>query len=192
MYSEIVQCVLPAYTKPWLDRTNKRLFTVVGFSPERFSVSVFHVSEKFDSDLELDAWMHKTHAHPCPPMNNNIAPMPTQNPWVWVGMGMGMGMGTQCRALVAKPGLGDHHIPCSNRFMNGGSLFHEHPDMSMLVPDPPSYEGYRVLTFNSRGMRIHGQRCPPKTIYIATWTKKYLYMQILMFKNHGQVWKSWW
>ena len=36
----------------------------------------------------------------CPPMNNNIAPMPTQNPWVWVGMGMGMGMGTQCRALL--------------------------------------------------------------------------------------------
>jgi hypothetical protein len=35
-------------------------------------------------------------------MNNKIAPMPTQNPWVWVGMGMGMGMGmgTQCRALV--------------------------------------------------------------------------------------------
>jgi hypothetical protein len=33
-------------------------------------------------------------------MNNNIAPMPTQNPWVWVGMGMGMGMGTQCRALL--------------------------------------------------------------------------------------------
>jgi hypothetical protein len=29
-------------------------------------------------------------------MNNNIAPMPTQNPWVWVGMGMG----TQCRADV--------------------------------------------------------------------------------------------
>ena len=32
----------------------------------------------------------------CPPMNNNIAPMPTQNPWAWVGMGMG----TQCRALL--------------------------------------------------------------------------------------------
>jgi hypothetical protein len=29
-------------------------------------------------------------------MNNNIAPMPTQNPWAWVGMGMG----TQCRALL--------------------------------------------------------------------------------------------
>jgi hypothetical protein len=56
------------------------------------------------------SWMHgctkpmSTHAHPwtiilhpCPLMNNNIAPMPTQNPWVWVGMGMGMG--TQCRAL---------------------------------------------------------------------------------------------
>ena len=33
--------------------------------------------------------------NPCPPMNNNIAPMPTQHPWVWVGMGMG----TQCRAM---------------------------------------------------------------------------------------------
>jgi hypothetical protein len=31
-------------------------------------------------------------------MNNNITPMPTQNPWAWVGMGMGMG--TQCRALL--------------------------------------------------------------------------------------------
>jgi hypothetical protein len=39
-----------------------------------------------------------THAHSCPPMNNNIAPMPTQNPWAWVGMGMGMG--TLRRALV--------------------------------------------------------------------------------------------
>jgi hypothetical protein len=29
-------------------------------------------------------WHVLTHAHPCPPMNNNIAPMPTQNPWVWV------------------------------------------------------------------------------------------------------------
>ena len=32
-------------------------------------------------------------SHSYPPMNYNIAPMPTQNPWV------GMGMGTQCRAL---------------------------------------------------------------------------------------------
>ena len=46
--------------------------------------------------LALDAGMHKTNAHPCPPTNNNIAPMPTQNPWVQVGMGMG----TQCRALL--------------------------------------------------------------------------------------------
>ena len=22
-------------------------------------------------------------SHPCPPMNNNITPMPTQNPWAW-------------------------------------------------------------------------------------------------------------
>jgi len=57
---------------------------------------VFPASENFDSDLEADAGMHKTNAHPCPPMNNNITPMPTQNPWAWVGMGMG----TQCRALV--------------------------------------------------------------------------------------------
>jgi hypothetical protein len=34
-------------------------------------------------------------------MNNNIKPMPTQNPkpMAWVGLGMGMSMGTQCRAL---------------------------------------------------------------------------------------------
>jgi hypothetical protein len=31
-------------------------------------------------------------------MNNNIAPMPTQNPWAWVGMGTGMS--TQRRAMV--------------------------------------------------------------------------------------------
>jgi hypothetical protein len=72
-------------------------------------VSIFPATEKFDSDLELDAGMHKADAHPCPPMNNsiapmpthdnNIAPMPTQNPWVWVGMGMGIG--TQCRATNA-------------------------------------------------------------------------------------------
>ena len=80
----------------WLDRTSKRSFIVAGFSPERFLVSVFHASEKFDSDLELDAGMHKTDAHPCPPMNNNIAPMPTQNPWARVGMGMD----TQCKVLL--------------------------------------------------------------------------------------------
>jgi hypothetical protein len=76
-----------------LDRTKKRPFTVDGYNPERFLVCIFPASEKFDSDLELNARMHKTDAHPCPPMNNNIAPMPTQNPWVWVSMGMGMGMG---------------------------------------------------------------------------------------------------
>jgi hypothetical protein len=35
-------------------------------------------------------------------MNNNIEPMPTQNPWAWVHLGMGMGMGTQCRALMTS------------------------------------------------------------------------------------------
>jgi hypothetical protein len=35
-------------------------------------------------------------------MNNNLEPMPTQNPWAWVGLGMGMGMGTQCRALMDR------------------------------------------------------------------------------------------
>jgi hypothetical protein len=75
--------VLPAYTKSWLDRTNERSFTIASFSPERFLVSVVPASEKFDSDLEMDARMHKTDAHPCPLLNNNIAPMPTQNPWVW-------------------------------------------------------------------------------------------------------------
>jgi hypothetical protein len=49
--------------------------------PERFLVSVFPASEKFDSDLELDAGMHKIDAHPCPLMNNNIAPMHA-HPWI--------------------------------------------------------------------------------------------------------------
>jgi hypothetical protein len=43
-----------------LDRTNKKSFIVVGFSPERFLV----ISEKFDSDVELDAGIHKTNAFP--------------------------------------------------------------------------------------------------------------------------------
>jgi hypothetical protein len=38
-----------------LDRTNKRSFIIDGFSSERFLVSVFLASEKFDSDVELDA-----------------------------------------------------------------------------------------------------------------------------------------
>jgi hypothetical protein len=103
-----------------LDRTYKRSFIVVGLSPERFLISVFFASEKFDYDLELDAGMHKTDAHPCTPINNNIAPMPTQNPWAWMGMdghghgwtwmGMGMGMGTQCRAPVHKYPINEGHF----------------------------------------------------------------------------------
>ena len=31
------------------------------------SASWLAYSEKFDSDLELDTWMHKTYSHPCPP-----------------------------------------------------------------------------------------------------------------------------
>jgi hypothetical protein len=84
-----------------LDRTNKRLFIVAGSSPERFLVSVFLASEKFNSDLELDAGMHKTNAHPKP---------------------MGMGIGTQCRALLCcekgnlksqgiNPSIPNHHSP---------------------------------------------------------------------------------
>ena len=55
-------------------------------------------------------WHVSTHVHPCYSncahvfknhnITNNIAPMPTQNPWAWVGMGTGMSMGTQCRALA--------------------------------------------------------------------------------------------
>ena len=48
-------------------------------------------------------------------MNNNIAPMPTQNPWVWVGMGMGMG--TQCRALVRSYAI-IHFIPTTKGILN--------------------------------------------------------------------------
>jgi hypothetical protein len=41
--------------------------------------------------------MHKTDAHPCPPMTNKIAPMPTQNPWAWV---WAPNVGLWCIALV--------------------------------------------------------------------------------------------
>ena len=51
--------LLPAYTKFWLDRTNKKLFIIASFSLECFLVIVYHASKKFDSDLELDAVMHK-------------------------------------------------------------------------------------------------------------------------------------
>ncbi len=41
--SHIHKRTLSAYTKSWLDRTNKRSFTIAGFSPERFLVTVFSV-----------------------------------------------------------------------------------------------------------------------------------------------------
>jgi hypothetical protein len=77
-----VMCIT-RINKSWLDQTNKRSFTVVGFSPEHFLVSVFPASEKFDSDLELDAGMHKIDAHPwtitlhpCPPKTHGYG-------WAW-------------------------------------------------------------------------------------------------------------
>jgi hypothetical protein len=104
-----------------------RSFTVVGFSLEHLLVSTFLASEKFDSDLELDAGMHKPNApraiwwgmcggsFQLPPQENTqfssgipihwqcwAHPCPPKTQWAWVGlgMGMGMGMGTQRRALV--------------------------------------------------------------------------------------------
>jgi hypothetical protein len=122
-------------------------------------VSVFHASKKFDSDLELDAEMHKTecatrdmignvgvpfsfhhkiilnltmvsqftgnveltHAHPCLPMDNNIEPMPTQNPWARVGLGMGMG--TRCRALVPRAMI----APALQLMRSPSDTFYMHP-----------------------------------------------------------------
>ena len=57
-----------------MDRTNKRSFIVAGFSAERFLVSVFPASEKFDSDSELDAGMHKTERATRDMMGNVGAP----------------------------------------------------------------------------------------------------------------------
>ena len=50
-------------------------FIVVGFSLERFLVSVFHACEKFDFDLELDAGMHKTERATRDMMGNVGAPL---------------------------------------------------------------------------------------------------------------------
>ena len=76
-----------------LDRTKKRLFTVVGLNPESFLVTVFPASENFDSDLELIAWMH-----------NNIKPMPTQNPraWAWV-WAPNVGLCTMGHEVIPRP-----------------------------------------------------------------------------------------
>ena len=39
-------------------------------------VNVFHASEKFDSNLDLDAGMHKINAHPYPPKTHGHG-------WAW-------------------------------------------------------------------------------------------------------------
>ena len=76
-----------------LDRTKKRLFTVVGLNPESFLVNVFPASDNFDSDLELIAWMH-----------NNIKPMPTQNPWAWAWVwAPNVGLCTMGHEVIPRP-----------------------------------------------------------------------------------------
>ena len=60
-------------------------------------------------------------AHVCKNCNitititNNIAPMPTQNPWAWVGIGMG----TQCRAMLYIPQPTDRGEPAVSYKWNG-------------------------------------------------------------------------
>ena len=65
-------------------------------------------------------------------MNNNVAPMPTQNPWAWVGMGMG----TQCRAMLATPPwVIEHELPEGGLVLNGYFLLtHEARNYYKMVP----------------------------------------------------------
>ena len=82
--------MLPAYTKSWLDRTNKgRVLSLASARNASWLAYSLHPR----SLPPIWSWMHKTDAHPCPPIHNNIAPMPTLHP-------KPMGMGTQCRALL--------------------------------------------------------------------------------------------
>ena len=78
---------------------------------QRYAFGVFHVLKllciiltqqklvcrvsKLEPNISFNTQTTPISNDPCPPMNNNIAPMPTQNRWAWVGMGIG----TQCRAL---------------------------------------------------------------------------------------------
>ena len=62
---------------------DKRSFIVAGFSPKRFLVSVFPASEKFDSNLKLDAGMHKTHAHPWTTTSHPCPPRTHGHGWAW-------------------------------------------------------------------------------------------------------------
>lgn len=54
---------------------------------------------------------------------------------------------------------------------------------------PFGYRGYKVLT-SIIGAKDVGVEVPTKN-NLATLKKKYLYMQVSVFKNHGQVGKSW-
>ena len=50
--------------------------------------------------------------HPCPPMNNNIAPCPTQNPWEWapnVGLWRPARWCVQSLKLYLAPAIGRSH-----------------------------------------------------------------------------------
>ena len=100
MYSKNYVMCITCLHQVLVESNNKRSFIVTGFNHECFLVSVFHAPEKLDSDLELDARMHKIDAHPCPRMNNNIAPMPKTH-----GHGHPMqGSGSQKAALLLKCG----------------------------------------------------------------------------------------
>ena len=85
-----------------VESDNKRSFTIVGVNPEHFLVSVFPTSEKFDSDLELDAGMHKIDAHPCPPKTHGYG-------WAWVWV-PNIGLYHTGTRLPSKPYLQGRHI----------------------------------------------------------------------------------
>jgi hypothetical protein len=126
------------------------------------------------------SWMH-----PCPPMNNNIAPMPTQYPWAWVDMGMGMGMGTQCRALP-------HAYTVTRRMQINRQIIsilsHFCNSFGNICLDLTS--SFHKLQYQHYCIRIHCMNDPIAVPYqLEFWLAWLLLVQIIGWCGH--MWREW-
>jgi hypothetical protein len=57
----------PTSSLGWIGQMKGHSLSLASARSASWLISIFRASEKFDSDLEVDARMHKTDAHPCPP-----------------------------------------------------------------------------------------------------------------------------
>ena len=126
---ELLMNVMMREASAQFQQWDNKIFTMTSFIPSSH-LAVYHhhhyalvllplktlTESSFNDPFQIPICFASTHVHPwtivwnpcppiiiwnpCPSMNNNLTPMPTQNPWAWAMMGMDMGVGTQCRALL--------------------------------------------------------------------------------------------